>query len=878
MSSNLSVLFHPTAIAVVGATPKPHRVGHVVMRNLLAGGFEGPIMPVNPKYNSVSGVWAYPEVAALPATPDLAIVCSPPPTVPGVVEQLTRRGTKAAIVLTELDDAGRARVSAAVKGSGMRLLGDSSLGVLVPKIGLNASFGHTGAQKGKVAFVSQSGALCAAVLDWAQSRGIGFSHFVSLGASLDVDFGDVMDYLANDAGTRAILLYVEDLRERRNFMSAGRAAARNKPVLVVKGNRFRDEDDITAALASGSLATSDEIFDAAVRRAGMLRVDDVDELFAAFETLARARPIGGDRLAILSNAGGTGTMAMDALLAGGGHLAQFSAETAGRLDKALVRWSRTNPAEIPIDASAKRYADGLSVLVEAAEADAVLVMHAPNALIEPEQPARAVVEVVKEVGGRVLTSWVGGAGVAEAQRIFSQAGIPTYDTPGRAVRAFLHMANYRRNQELLMQTPPSVIGDFRPATGTARRVIDTALAAGRDTLTEPEAKAVLSAYGFNVVETHLAANAAEAAEIASYLGFPVALTIQAPGLTRKWDVGGVALNLETREAVASAAAAMVGRLEERRPGTAHQGFAVQRMVSRQNTRQLIVGVATDRVFGPVILFGEGGRAVEIIRDHAIGLPPLNPVLAHELIGRTRIARLLGAYLDRPAADEEAITNALLRVSQMIVDLPEMVELDVNPLFADDKGVTVVDAHMKVRRFEGAEGSRLAIRPYPAYLEETATLKDGCAVVLRPIRPEDQAAHLGLLSSLTPEDLRFRFFGRVGDVSKGQIARFTQIDYDREMAFIASRDGETLGAVRTVTDAENRRAELAITLRPSTRGTGLAMALMDKMIRYHRDQGTAEIAGEIMAENVPMQKLAQKAGFTLKRGPDGDTYEMLLALK
>ncbi len=884
-SSHLGSFFQPQSIAVIGASNRPHRIGHVVMRNLLAGGFAGPIMPVNPKHRSISGVWAYPDVDSLPDLADLAIVCTPPPTVPEIIESLGRRGTRAAIVMTAgfaLHPNGpqlRQDLLAAARRHGLRILGTNSLGLLAPKAGLNASFAHTSTLPGKVAFVSQSGALCAAVLDFALGRGVGFSHFVSLGTSLDVDFGDMMDYLANDPGTRAILLYVEQLEERRNFMSAGRAAARNKPVLVVKANRFTADDDIEGALASGTLARPDEVFDAALRRAGMLRVDDVDELFAAFETLARARPITGDRLAILTNGGGAGVMAADTLLAGGGKLAHFSAETVRKLDAVLPEgWTHANPADIRVDAAPKRYGDALAALVDAPEADAVLVLHAPTALVDAEEPARAVVKVAKEIGGNILTAWVGEHAAAKAREQFGKAGLPTYDTPNRAVRAFLHMANYWRNQELLMQTPPAALEDFRPARGTARLVIEAALLAGRDTLDEPEAKAVLTAYGLPVVETHIAQTPAEAAAVADGIGYPVALTVMAANLTRKWDVGGVALNLESREAVQSAAQGMLRRLDEARPGTSCDGFTLQRMVSRRNARQLIIGVTTDRVFGPVILFGEGGRAVEIIRDHAIGLPPLNMVLARELIDRTRISRLLSAYLDRPAVDLDRICLTLMKVSQMIIDLPEIVGVDINPLFADDRGVTVVDAHMKVARFTGVERSRLAIRPYPAALEEPATLKDGTPVLLRPIRPEDAPAHEALMVSLSPEDLRFRFFNLVGRLRPSQMARFTQIDYDREMAFIATRDGRTLGVVRTVTDADNERAEIAITVHPAARGTGIGPVLIDKMVRYCRKHGTGMVVGEVLAENRAMIKLAQKTGFSVRRGEDDDVVEIELPLR
>jgi acetyltransferase len=883
---NLHALFAPGSIAVIGATDRPGHVGRVVLGNLLRAGFSGPIFPVNRSRRSVGGVWAYPDIESLPDTPDLAVICTPAAPVPEIIAALGRRGTRAALLLNSGYDQPVAPggpllgglVRAAAAPYGLRILGGDSLGVLVPRHALDASFSHVPAQPGKIAFVSQSGAFSAAVLDWAAARGIGFSHFISLGGCIDVDFGDVLDYLAGDTETRAILLYVEEIRQRGSFLSAGRSAARNKPVLVVKVDRVREEEDVAAAtLASGALATPDEVFDAAVRRAGMLRVDDIDELFAAVETLARARPPVGDRLAIVTNGGGAGAVAVDALLSGGGHLAHFSDDTLTKLRgqvPAVVACG--NPLDIRLAADGQRYAAVLETLIDAPEADAVLVVHSPNALVPAEQPAEAVVETVKDLGGHVFASWIGEAGVIQARKALTAAGIPSYDSPIRAVRAFLHMVNYRRNQALLMQTPPSALEDFRPAEGMARLVIEAVLAQGREVLSEPEAKAILTAYGLPVIVTHVAADAAEAAYIAERIGFPVAVTVVAPEVTRKWDVGGVALNLESADAVHTAALGMEARLAARRPGVRLEGFTVQRMVSRHNARQLIIGVATDAVFGPVILFGEGGRAVEIIRDHAIGLPPLNMVLARELVGRTRISRLLSAYLDRPAANVDAICETLMKVSQMVVDLPELVEVDINPLFADDRGVTVVDAHMRVARYRGRPQDRLAIRPYPKALEEQAVLRDGRAVLLRPIRPEDEPAHQVLISHMTPEDLRMRFFG--GRLRRDQVARFTQIDYDREMAFIATvtdaaGQAETLGVVRAVRDADNQRAEFAVVVRPDLKGQGLGPLLIDKMIGYLRAQGVKVMSGEVLAENYAMLALAAKMGCRERPGAESGVVEV-----
>lgn len=889
---NLAGLFEPASVAVIGASNRPHSVGNVVMRNLLEGGFDGPIMPVNPRRRAVAGVLTYPDVAGLPEIPDLAVICTPPATVPGIVDELGRRGSRAAIVVTggmqrTVDADGRtleAATVAAAKPFGLRIVGSNSLGLLVPRIGLNASFSQTSALAGKVAFVSQSGALCEMVLDWARPKGIGFSHFVSLGSSSDIGFDDLLDYLAGDPTVRAILLYIESIRERRNFMAAARAAARNKPVLAIKAGLAPPEGEEQAPpTLSGVVAEPDQVFDAALRRAGVLRVHSIDELFGAVETLARARPVRGDRLAVLANGGGAGVMAADELQRAGGQLARLSQRTSERLCAMLpAGWRCGNPIDIQVDAPGKRYADALKLLVEDPDVDAVLVIHSPTALASAEEAAQAVIKAVREYGGSVLTCWAGAGSVAPARGLFADAGMPTYETPRAAVRAFLHMVDNRRNHEMLMQTPPSLAREFQPDQAAARRVVAEVLAKGRAAMTEPEAKSVLAAYGMNVVKTFIAADAEEAARLADTVGYPVALTVLSPDVSRKWDVGGVALNLENAEAVRAAAVGMIGRVRERMPRAGIEGFTLQRMVSRQNARQIIIAATIDPLFGPVILFGEGGRAVEVLRDHAVGLPPLNLPLARDLVGRTRIHRLLGAYKNRPAADIDAVCLALVQVSQMIVDIPEIVEVDINPLFADDRGVTVVDAHLRVAPFTGAESRRLAIRPYPQDLEEPAKLRDGRTVLLRPIRPEDEPAHQALMEKCTPEDIRYRFFNYVGTLRHSQMARLTQVDYDREMAFVAVVPGaggapETLGVARTVTDPDNVTAEFAILVRSDLKGQGLGRLLMDKLIRHARERGTRRISGQVLAENQGMLALARKLGFEAHPLPDGEIVEVVLAL-
>ncbi len=888
---NLKSLFRPQSIAVVGASTKPKSIGSVVMRNLLKGEFAGPVMPVTSEHASVGGVLAYPDVACLPKAPDLALICTPPATIPGIVRTLGERGTKAACVMTgglhlhQTEDGSTLleQSLAAARQYGMRLLGPNSMGILVPGIGLNASSSHENVLPGKLAFVSQSGALCTAVLDWARAREIGFSHFIHLGDTEGVDFGDVLDYLGSDPGTRAILLYMESIHERRNFMSAARAAARNKPVLAIKAGRSR-EGARAAASHTGALAGSDLVFDAAMRRAGMLRVQDIEEIFGAVETLARSKPMKGRRLAILTNGGGFGVIAADDLAGMGGELAQLPDDVIDKLKAVLPPgWPPGNPVDISGDADGDRYVKTLNILSESKAVDAVLVMHAPSAVSDPTDVAAAIIKTAKDrPRANVMTCWVGNEAVARGRHLFSGAGIPTYDTPRAAIQAFMHLLEYRKNQELLMEVPASAPTDFVPDTKRARFLIDEALAKGGGTLNEPEAKAVLEAYGIPTVETHVARSPALAGKIAMAMKESVALKILSPDILHKSDVGGVMLNLQGAFEVEKAAHAMLERVKAVYPDARIDGFTVQSMARRPGAQELICGVATDPVFGPVIMFGQGGIAVEVIADRAMALPPLNMNLAAEVISRTRVARLLEGYRGRPPANKEAIQLALVQLSQLVVDFPEIVELDINPLFADAHGVLALDARMVVAPAR-AGTERLAIRPYPKELEEWFTMTDGRKTFLRPIRPEDEPNHHILVSKLTPEDIRFRFFGLVHELPHSEMARLTQIDYDREMAFIgeiekAEGGKETLGVVRTVTDPDNEAAEFAIVVRSDLKGSGLGKRLLVKMIDYCRSRGTRTIVGQVLKDNQRMLAFVQHLGFLPIRTIDGDIVEVELELQ
>ncbi|MGQ0579810.1 MAG: bifunctional acetate--CoA ligase family protein/GNAT family N-acetyltransferase [Betaproteobacteria bacterium] len=865
---NLEYLFRPASVAVIGASERPQSLGATVMRNLLAGGYAGPIFPVNPKHTSVSGMRAVADVGSLDRAPGLAVVCTPPQTIPGIIDQLGAKGGKAAVVLTAglgamTNAQGRRLTQAmldAAKPHLLRILGPNCVGLLVPTIGLNASFAHTGARPGKIAFVSQSGALTTALLDWTNSRGIGFSHFISLGDSADVDFGDVLDYLAGDPATTAILLYVEAITNARKFMSAARAAARNKPVIAVKSGRVA-ESAKAAASHTGALAGADEVYDAAFRRAGMLRVESTFNLFVAAETLALARPFRGDRLTIMTNGGGPAIMATDALIRGGGRLAQLTDETLRHLDQYLpATWSHGNPVDIVGDAPAERYVRTLQDLLADPQSDAVLLIHAPTAIVPSDAIAAACVPVARAAQRNVLSCWLGAAAVEKARRLFIDAGLPCYDTPEDAVYAFLKMAEFRRNQESLMQTPPSSPTDFSADIDSARKVVGKALDEGRNILNEVEAKDVLRHYGIPVVATRIATSPENAVRLAGEMGFPVALKILAPDVTHKSDIGGVALNLETDQAVREAAQAMQTRLHRLHPEAHLAGFTVQPMARRPGAHELIVGAATDATFGPVILFGHGGTAVEVIADRAVALPPLNVALAREVISRTRISRLLAGYRDRPSVDQDAICGVLIRTAQLVADIPEIVELDINPLLADARGVIALDARMRVAPARTSGPERFAIRPYPKQLEETVYLR-GRSILLRPIRPEDEAGLKQLIDQSRPEDIYFRFFAALRELPHSQLARFTQIDYDREMALVAiDVNNELLGEVRTVTDPDNEQAEFGILVGSSAQGKGLGHVLLEKMIRYCRSRGTKELFGDVLATNSRMLALAESLHF------------------
>lgn len=878
---NLEHLFNPGSVALIGASDRAHTVGATVMRNLLRGGFQGPVWPVNLRHATVAGRKAYRTIETLPAAPDLAVICTPAPSVPGLIAALGSRGTRAAVVISagleRPAPAGGTLAAAMLQAARpfqLRILGPNCIGLLVPRIGLDASFAHVGASAGSLAFVAQSGALTTALLDWAHGRHVGFSHFISLGNAADIDFGDLLDYLGRDPGTRAILLYAESISSARKFMSAARATARAKPVIVVKSGR-------TAASAraaqshSGALAGSDAVYDAAFRRAGILRVDTLRELFDAAEILSRWRSYAGPRLAIITNGGGPAVLATDALVRGGGELAEFSAESVQRLDRVLPGSSgRANPLDLGGDARPERYLAALEVVLEDPQVDALLLMHAPTAVASVAEIAAACAPKLASGARPALACWLGAGSNSNSRGSAAPetSAIPSYSTPEEAVGAFEHVVRYHQSQALLLEVPAVTSEPGRPDIQVARVTVARALAENRQTLTEPESKAILAAYGIPVVETRVARELKDLDPAARDIGYPVALKILSPDITHKSDVGGVALNIESAEELQRAAGAMLQRCHESSPGARIEGFTVQRMIRRGGAHELLVGVAVDPTFGPAIVFGQGGTAVELIADRALALPPLNARLAHELIARTRIHRLLLGYRDRPPIDMAALERALVGLSQLAADVPEIVELDVNPLLADVTGVIALDARVRLERTALRGSERFAIRPYPTELEQAIEL-DGRALRLRPIRPEDFAQHKRFLSRCSPEDLHARFLSTFRELPDGDIARLTQIDYDREMAFIAeesdaSGGAETLGVARVSTDPDNIEADFAILVRSDFKRHGLGRVLLAKLIGYCRDRGTARMTSSVLSGNASMLGLGAGFGFTARLAERG----------
>jgi len=774
----------------------------------------------------------------------------------------------------------------AARRHGLRVIGPNCLGVIVPPARLNASFAANMPLAGDLALISQSGAVGVAFVEWGVERAIGFSAMVSIGDASDVDFGDLLDHFALDIGTRAILLYVESITDARKFMSAARAAARAKPVLVIKSGRHKQAAQ-AAATHTGALAGSDAVYDAAFRRAGLLRALDLGDLFAAAETLAHVGRLHGNRLAILTNGGGVGVLAVDRLMDLGGTLAAISPPTMARLEQILPpTWSKANPVDIIGDADSERYAAAMDALLSDPENDAILVVNLPTALAAPIDCARSVIATVDAQREQhapakpVFACWLGSP---DAGPLFAAARIPHFDTDSDAIRGFMHLVKHREAQAALMQTPPNVMDGFAPDVGAARAIVTNSLDAGTPWLDPVAASQLLAAYGIPVAPVQLARNIDEAVALAAPhldAGTPVAVKIMSPDIVHKSDIGGVMLNLGNADAVRNAAATILKRAKDSLPNARIAGVIVQPMIVRPKARELIAGIADDATFGPVIVFGRGGTAVEVIDDKALALPPLDLNLAQALIARTRVSRLLRAYRDVPAADLTAVALVLVKLAQLAADIPEVKELDLNPLLASKDGVIAVDARIAVARREplhkGPGHPRFAVAPYPTEWQRRLTLTDGTPILVRPVRAEDEPMFRDFFAKVSIDDLRLRFFAPLKEFSHVFIARLTQIDYSRAMALVAidEASGEMLGAVRIHSDANFDKGEYGILVRSDLKGRGLGWLMMQLIIAYSRSVGLKVIEGQVLRENQRMLAMCQELGFTIRSDPGDATLQIV----
>ncbi len=863
---NLDALFKPDAIALIcGDGDSDGDSESIIAHNLMGSDFRGPIMPVTHKRWALAGALAYRDIASLPLCPALAIITRPLREVPALIQQLGERGARAAVLISEtrgLPQAERETLFQAILDAAqphlLRVLGPGSQGLYVPLSHLNISLNRQPLLPGQVAFVTESGTIGQTALDIGNHHGFGFSHLIHLGSSLDIDLADVLDYLAGDHHARAILLYLEHIGDARKFLSAARRAARIKPVIVLKPRRHPEQP-------------ADAVYAAAFRRAGLLRVEDSDELLQMVEVLKAARRVSNDRLAILSNSSSMSLLATDTLYGFGGRLAQFSEATQRGLEPLVEPGASPNPVDLGDQAGVAPYRQALDLLLADPGVDGVLVIKTPSALSETTAVADALIESLARSQRVVIASFPGPRTGAEARRRLLERQVPTYETASSAVRAFMRIVQYKRNQALLMETPPSLPEAFVPDTAAARAVIARALAAGRHRLNEHEALQLLTAYGIPVAETLMARSPGEAAYIAARLRMPITLKIVSPDLAAKTQVGGVVRYLNTPEAVREAATTMLTRLRDAAPATRLDGFVLQPMVARDGAYELTVGIRSGGSFGPVIYFGQGGTETEVINDLAYGLPPFNLHLAREMMAQTRIYQRLRYSLLR-RADLNALALALVKVSQMVVDLSELAELHVNPLWVNAQGVVALDARVQLAPATSIPAQRLAIRPYPKDLEETVTLANDHQLLLRPVLPEDEPSLQALVLRTSPEDLRLRFFQPIRELSHHMAATLTQIDYHREMALAAVGPGlpgkaEMYGIVNLSADPNNDRAEYSIIIDRALMRLGLGNLLMRRIINYARARGIQEIHGEVLKENQAMLQLDRALGFAIHNDPE-----------
>lgn len=883
----LDRLFAPRSIAVFGASERADAVGGRVYDNLHQAGFSGPIYAINPKYKKLHDQPCYASLAAVGQPVDLAVIATPAATVPEIIHACGEHGVRAAIIISAGFNDGdkhgatlKKNLLEAARQYQMHILGPNCLGLIRPSMKLNATFSKNTARPGQLALISQSGALCTSILDWASARDVGFSAIVSLGEAADINFGDLLDYLAQDAETSSILLYVEGISDARSFMSGLRIAARMKPVVVIKAGRHA-EGSRAATTHTGAMVGADDVFDAALQRAGVVRAMTIEQLFAAAQQLATPHRVSGNRLAIVTNGGGLGVMATDRAIDLGVSLAILSDDTIAQLNQQLpVHWSHANPVDILGDASAARYLSAVKACLLDPGVDGVLVMLSPQAMTDTLACAQAVIDAQLINSKPVLACWMGEQQVEAANRLFAQHHLPSFASPESSVEAFAYLASYYQNQQLLLQVPGPLKTRSEPDVEGARLIIESVLAEKRSVLSIAESKALLHAFAIPATPSIECHSANEALVAAESLDFPVAMKINSHDITHKSDVGGVKLNIGNAHAVRSAYQQLLEEVHSKFPDAVIRGVTIESMYSSDHGRELLVGVIRDPVFGPAITFGAGGTQVEILRDRAIALPPLNTLLAERVISQTRIAQLLGQFRQMPAVKMEAVIQVLRRVSEMVCELPEIRELDINPLIADENGVMALDARIVVERRPPSldRYAHMAIHPYPTHLVSLWQLADGTNIKIRPIRPEDASIEQSFVRELSPRSKYFRFMQGLNELTQQMLVRFTQLDYSRELALIAvleNQQAETeLGVARYVTNPDGESCEFALVVADKWQNRGIGSHLMTALMEAARQRGLERMEGEILTNNDNMLKLTAKLGFSSRTSPDDDGIRLV----
>ncbi|NNF34055.1 MAG: bifunctional acetate--CoA ligase family protein/GNAT family N-acetyltransferase [Saprospiraceae bacterium] len=878
----LKRIFEPKTVAVIGASNNEGSVGYALISNMIGSGFKGTVYPINFKHKSIYGVRSYSKLQDTRDDIDLAIIATPSHTVPDLVKECGEYGVGGIVIISagfmEAGEEGHQLTETVLgyaKKYNMRIIGPNCLGFIKPSIKLNASFANKMALPGKIAFISQSGALCTAILDWSVEKNVGFSYFVSIGSMVDVGFHDLIDYFGNDPNTSSIVIYMESLTHTRKFMSAARAFARTKPIIVLKAGKSAAGAKV-ALSHTGTLAGNDTAFDAAFKRAGIIPVNTIEELFNAAQALALQPRPKGKRLAIVTNAGGPGVLATDHLIMHGGELAQLSKETFDKLNKVLPpAWSHNNPVDVLGDAGATKYKEATEAVLLDSDVDGVLVVLTPQAMTKPAEIAAEIVTLGKRFDKPILASWMGEKDVDEGCNVLEDGGIPVYRIPENAVNTFMSMYKYTRNIEALYETPSTIPQSFAPNSEETHELLSSIINSGRFVLTEDEAKQVLTNYEIPITRNGVASDEEEVKKLSKEIGFPVVMKIASPDITHKTDAGGVMLNIKNEEKALEAFNEIMTKAKEARPDADIKGVLVEEMINKKY--ELIIGSKKDPIFGPVIVFGMGGVAVEVFKDLNVGLPPLNMSLAQRIIEETKIYRLLKGYRGMKGADIEAIQFLLYKFAYLVMDFPQIKEIDINPFVVDHTGGVVLDAKIildeTVSPSSFKDYSHLVIPPYPRELNEEWTMRDGTETLIRPIKPEDEPMEKELFERISKQTEYFRFFGYLGKVDHDMLTRFTQIDYDREIALIAKvmEDGKKTmaGVVRLVSDANNESAEFAILVVDKYQGQGLGNKFMDKIMKIAEDRGIKKVYASVLHANVVMLHMFRKRGFTI-RHEDGQT--------